>query len=229
MSSHRAARARRETIGGSIRPTSSTDVLAIPEQLRDALWKVESAGLRAVGPPGGLVVAGMGGSAIGGRPRRARSSAITPRGRSCGARAYGLPSWTTPDTTVLCASYSGDTEETLACYEAAGVDRRAAASCVTTGGQLAELARADGVPVIAVRRRHAAARGRGLHDGRPRSRSPRCAASARGMHSEIDVAAEHLEELVDEWGPEARRGRRRPRRWRAQLHGTVPVVARRRA
>ena len=29
------------------------------------------------------------------------------------AQAYGLPPWTTPDTTVLCSSYSGDTEETL--------------------------------------------------------------------------------------------------------------------
>ena len=33
------------------------------------------------------------------------------------ARDYALPAWTTPDTTVLCASYSGDTEETLAAYE----------------------------------------------------------------------------------------------------------------
>ena len=40
-------------------------------------------------------------------------------------RGYGLPTWTTPDTMVLCASYSGDTEETLACYESAGFSRRA--------------------------------------------------------------------------------------------------------
>ena len=48
---------------------------------------------------------------------------------------------------VLCASYSGDTEETLACYEAAGA-LGARRIVVTTGGELAELARADGVPVI---------------------------------------------------------------------------------
>ena len=35
------------------------------------------------------------------------------------ARDYALPAWTTPDTTVLCASYSGNTEETLAAYDAA--------------------------------------------------------------------------------------------------------------
>ena len=40
-----------------------------------------------------------------------------------------------------------NTEETLACYEAAGVIG-ATRVVVTTGGRLAELARADGVPVI---------------------------------------------------------------------------------
>jgi glucose/mannose-6-phosphate isomerase len=48
---------------------------------------------------------------------------------------------------VLCSSYSGDTEETLACYaaaEALGAQRLVA----TTGGELAEAARRDGVPVI---------------------------------------------------------------------------------
>src|SRR4051812_50209013 len=43
-----------------------TDILAIPEHLRDALWKVESAGLDSWDSPGGIIVAGMGGSAIGG-------------------------------------------------------------------------------------------------------------------------------------------------------------------
>src|SRR3954471_389486 len=125
-----------------------TDILAIPEHLRDALWKVESANLEPWDSPGGLVVAGMGGSAIGGELARAAlgdpaSRPILP------ARAYGLPPWTTPDTTVLCASYSGDTEETLACYEAAGA-LGATRVVATSGGRLAELARADGVPVIPV-------------------------------------------------------------------------------
>src|SRR6188472_850857 len=94
-----------------------TDVLAIPEHLRDALWKVESAELEAWDSPGGLIVAGMGGSAIGGQLARAILGDHASR-PLLGARAYGLPPWTTLDTTVLCASYSGDTEETLACYEA---------------------------------------------------------------------------------------------------------------
>ena len=42
------------------------EVLAQPLQLGDALWRAESAGIRPRDLPGGLVVCGMGGSAIGG-------------------------------------------------------------------------------------------------------------------------------------------------------------------
>jgi glucose/mannose-6-phosphate isomerase len=62
-------------------------------------------------------------------------------------REYGLPSWASSSWTVLCSSYSGGTEETLGCFEAAGElgARRVVAS---TGGELVELARAADVPVI---------------------------------------------------------------------------------
>lgn len=42
------------------------DIVAQPLQLEDALWRAESAGLASVESPGGLLVCGMGGSAIGG-------------------------------------------------------------------------------------------------------------------------------------------------------------------
>ena len=61
----------------------------------------------------------MGGSAIGGALARAALGDRASRPIAL-ARDYALPAWTTPDTTVLCSSYSGDTEETLAVYEAAG-------------------------------------------------------------------------------------------------------------
>ena len=139
----------RETIARVDVSDQLTDVLAIPEHLRDALWKVESAGLEPWDSPGG---------ARSSRAWAARPSAASSARAIVGdhasrplltARAYGLPPWTTNETTVVCASYSGDTEETLACYEAAGVigARRVV---VTSGGKLAELARADGVPVIPV-------------------------------------------------------------------------------
>ncbi|HEX6390535.1 MAG TPA: bifunctional phosphoglucose/phosphomannose isomerase, partial [Solirubrobacteraceae bacterium] len=125
-----------------------TDVLALPEHLRDAVWKVESAQLGGWDSRDGLVIAGMGQSAIGGMIARAAMGDHASR-PILAARAYGLPPWTTPDTTVLCASYSGDTEETLACFEAAGL-----LGCprvvVTSGGRLAQLAREESVPVIPI-------------------------------------------------------------------------------
>ena len=60
----------------------------------------------------------MGGSSVGGALARAALGDAASRPIAL-ARDYALPAWTTPDTTVLCASYSGNTEETLAAYDAA--------------------------------------------------------------------------------------------------------------
>jgi glucose/mannose-6-phosphate isomerase len=121
------------------------DVLAIPDHLRDALFRVESARLPR-SESAGLLACGMGGSAIGGDLAAAalggRLSAplLTVRG-------YALPSWATPEWTVFCSSYSGETEETLACFagaEALGAPRVVA----STGGALVDSARSAGDPVI---------------------------------------------------------------------------------
>ena len=197
------------------------DVLALPDHLRDALWRVESAIMEDFDTSAGLVVAGMGGSAIGGALARAALGDHASRPIFV-TRAYGLPTWTTPDTMVLCASYSGDTEETLACYESAGA-LGARRTVVTTGGRLAEMARADGVPVIPL----------------PGGFQPRgavaymtvaalevaalCGAGPR-LTSEIDVAAAHTEQLVAEWGPDAAEDSLAKEIAR-NLLGTTPVIA----
>src|SRR5215210_6482474 len=106
MSTTEGAALDREAIGRVDASDQATDILAIPEHLRDALWKVESANLTPWDSPGGLVVAGMGGSAIGAALARAALGDTASR-PILSARAYGVPAWTTPDTTVLCASYSG--------------------------------------------------------------------------------------------------------------------------
>src|SRR3954466_16433027 len=90
----------RESIGRIDSTDQLTDVLAIPEHLRDALWKAESAQLKEWDSPAGLVVAGMGGSAIGGALARAALGDTASR-PILSARAYGLPPRTTPHTTAL--------------------------------------------------------------------------------------------------------------------------------
>ena len=121
------------------------DVLAIPDHLRDALWRVESARLEP-SESAGVLVCGMGGSAIGGDLAAAALGDRLTRPLLT-VRGYALPSWATAEWTVLCSSYSGETEETLACFDAAEAlgARRVVAS---TGGALVEAARAAGVPVI---------------------------------------------------------------------------------
>ncbi|HEU5105969.1 MAG TPA: bifunctional phosphoglucose/phosphomannose isomerase [Solirubrobacterales bacterium] len=122
------------------------DVLGLPDQLRDALWRIETARLEAA-DSAGLMVCGMGGSAIGGD---LAASAIGDRlcRPMVSIRGYELPSWATPEWTVLCSSYSGNTEETLACFEAAEA-LGARRLVLSTGGVLVERAREAGVPVVA--------------------------------------------------------------------------------
>lgn len=211
----------REAISQVDRSGQLGDILALPEHLRDALWRVESAIMNEWDTPGGLVVAGMGGSGIGGALAGAALGDHASRPIFV-TRAYGLPPWTTPETTVLCASYSGNTEETLACYEAAAA-LGAQRVVVTTGGKLAELARADRVPVIPL----------------PGGFQPRaavaymtiaalevaalCGAGPR-LTSEIDVAAAHAEQLVAEWGPDAPEDSLAKEIARG-LFGSIPVIA----
>ena len=189
------------------------DVLAQPQQIGDALWRVEAAKVPEREAPGGLMVCGMGGSAIG---ADLAAAAIGPRAlrplRT--VRGYSPHPWIGPDTLVLCASYSGQTEETLACFEAAGAAgaRRVA---LTTGGPLAERARDEGVPVIGV----------------PSGMQPRaaviymtvavleCAAAcgaAPSLRTEIEGAADTLSALAEDAGE--------AREIAGALHERLPVV-----
>ena len=88
----------------------------------------------------------MGGSAIGGD---LAAAALGERlsGPLLTVRGYELPSWLTPEWTVLCSSYSGETEETLACFAAAG-DLGARRIVASTGGELVADAREGDLPVI---------------------------------------------------------------------------------
>ena len=123
------------------------DVLGLPEQLGDALWRVETAAIDQF-EASALVVCGMGGSGIGGSLASAAIGDRLSRPIDI-VRDYELASWNTPEAAILCMSYSGNTEETLACFaaaEALGARRIVA----TIGGALAEAARAEGVPVIGI-------------------------------------------------------------------------------
>jgi glucose/mannose-6-phosphate isomerase len=201
-------------VNANDRSNQLEDVLAIPDHLSDALWRVESARIEPFDAPGGLVVCGMGGSAIGGDLAAVAFGNRLSRPLTT-ERGYELPFAMLPDRAVLCSSYSGDTEETIACYEAAEAlgARRVVA---TTGGELAKLARADGVPVI----------------GLPAGLRPRAAVgylftvaaevaaltgAAPGIRTEIDSSGPHLRDASAALAARADE-------LAEQITGSIPVI-----
>ena len=102
------------------------DVLQQPHQLEDALWRVESAGIEPVDAPRRARRLRHG--RLGDRRATSRAGVIGDRARRplVTSRDYAPPSWVRQDTLVLCSSYSGETEETLAAYRRGGRARGAA-------------------------------------------------------------------------------------------------------
>lgn len=93
-----------------------------------------------------IVLTGMGGSAIGGDYLSALVSHASPVPVLVN-RGYDLPAYVSgPDVLVIASSNSGNTEETLSAYDIAKA-RGAKILAVTTGGELADRATADGLPV----------------------------------------------------------------------------------
>lgn len=196
------------------------DVLDLPAQLEDALWRVEAAGLPRRDAPEGLVLCGMGGSAVGGELAVAATGRRARRPLRV-SRDYELDPWIGAGALVLCSSYSGYTEETLACFAAAGAVG-ASRVALTTGGALADSARAEGVPVIGV----------------PSGLQPRAAVAYTTVGAlecvaacgagdppaeEVRAAGRLLETLIEEWGPDAPEGSEAKAIARG-LEGALPVV-----
>ena len=140
------------------------DIRAQPHQIGDALWRVDAADVPRADMAGGLVVCGMGGSAIGGD---LAAAAIGPRALAPlrTVRGYTLDPWIGDQHLVLCASYSGGTEETLSCFEAAGAAGRPARGADHRRRAGRARARAGGSGHRRAVRAPAPGRGH-LHDGR---------------------------------------------------------------
>ena len=84
-----------------------------------------------------IIVCGMGGSAIGGDLAKALASNSIKLPLIVN-RNYQLPNWVNSNSIVICSSYSGNTEESLAAYDDA-ITKGAKIIGITTGGKLGSL------------------------------------------------------------------------------------------
>ncbi len=130
----------------AIDPSDSCGVLeSLPEDCEQAILNADELEL-SYPKPKRILVAGMGGSAIGGDlvrdwlKDRIHTQIEVYRG-------YELPVYADKDTLVILVSYSGNTEETLGAY-ADAQKKNCMIVAVTSGGAMAKLALKDNVPLI---------------------------------------------------------------------------------
>lgn len=191
-----------------------------PAQCRRALEIAQGTELPALETrPSVCILTGLGGSAAGGDFTKAlfEDSGVTPFVVN---RDYHLPHYVGLGDLVFATSYSGNTEETLSAYADA---KKAGARvvCVTSGGKLAELAEADGFPVIRI----------------PAGQPPRTAlgfmlipvlVAAERMNlipaQDYEAAFSLLEALVPTWAPEAAFDDNGPKQLAHAMHGKLAVL-----
>ena len=120
-------------------------ITALPESAEDAIESAEKINLK-VRRFRSLVVAGMGGSAVGGLLLRDWLGS-TSRIPIIVSRDYYLPGFVGKDTLFFAVSYSGGTVETLSSYEEAR-ERGARIVVFTSNGELEKRARASRITVF---------------------------------------------------------------------------------
>ncbi len=199
-------------------------ILGLPEQIDDAKRVALGASFDSLTGKtfSSLVIAGLGGSAIGGDFLRAGYEATLTVPVTV-VRDYHLPGYVNERTLVYATSNSGNTEETLACYESAK-NARAGLVAFSTGGKLATMAKADGVPLVSF----------------PGGLQPRAAlgysfvplivASSRlgllpgVLLDDIDEASAVLREVRNECNPETPFAKNPAKRLAAACFSRLPVI-----
>ncbi len=169
--------------------------------------------------PSHIILAGMGGSAIGGDLVRTFLAGELNIPFQV-IRHYTLPAFVGPETFFFASSYSGNTEETLSAFEAAK-RKQAEIICITTGGKLAF--KASGLPVLTI----------------PSGYPPRAALGfsfvpllltlgkvglIRDFSEEILNLADFLAEELKKWGRETTPAKNEAKKLAAALFGKIPLV-----
>lgn len=179
------------------------EIDALPGQLQ-AAWELgQSLELAASGEIQQVVIAGMGGSAIGADLLAAYAAPLA-RLPILIWRNYGLPGYVSDNTLVITSSHSGNTEETLSAFDRA-IGAGAQVLAITTGGELARRAEAASVPLW-----------RFEHAGQPRA--------AVGYSFGLLAAALHKLGYLAEIGDEIQQAVEAMQRQQSAIEAQVPVA-----
>ena len=120
-----------------------------PEQLRLALQIAADVKLSpATTDFHNVVIAGMGGSGIGGSLIRSLASEDLTLPVDV-SKSYDIPGFTGKDSLFIACSFSGNTEETLSAVEKAKA-KGATIICITSGGRLLDFAKSNGYDFILI-------------------------------------------------------------------------------
>lgn len=116
-------------------------VLNIPEQARYEVVVHEGSNQRRDFK--NIVIAGMGGSALAADMVRVLTAGWLHLPLEV-VKGYDLPGFVGEETLVIAVSHSGNTEETLSCYQQA-LDKKACLAVMSTGGELIKRANNDNI------------------------------------------------------------------------------------
>ncbi len=196
-------------------------VAGLPDQLLEAYAGAADVIEEAGGEVGGIAVAGMGGSAIGGDLVSNVYDVSLPSAMVT-VRNYHLPHWLDSRSLVFAVSYSGNTEETLACLDEA-LERGCRTVCICSGGRLAAVAEERGLPLVKV----------------PAGLQPRAALGylsvpiaaclehlglVESVEADLQEAAALLRKLVLRLGPDVPAAENTAKQTALALAGSVPVI-----
>jgi len=168
-----------------------------------------------------VVILGMGGSAIGGDLLRTLVADECPLPVLVN-RQYTVPGFVDERTLVIGSSYSGNTEETLTAFQAA-LDRGAMGLAISTGGKLARMAEAHGLPFYRIE-----------YESVPRAALAHSFVPLLGIFQRLGFIADKGDELVEavevmerlqgEIGPQVAMESNPAKRLAQRLHGRLPIV-----
>jgi glucose/mannose-6-phosphate isomerase len=189
------------------------------DQCREAIRLGNAVPLASLeGTYANVLLAGMGGSAAAGDYLQALFDlhASVPFQVS---RDYTIPAWVNRETLVVCSSYSGNTEETLAAYQKA-CNQGAKVLVVTSGGKIAEEAEKNGHPVLKI------------PGGQPPRTAlgytffgPLCAlVRLKLLNLKVDESiCSFLDRCIGSWGPLVDVGNNEAKQIAAAIHKSTPV------